>query len=130
MASRPRRGQFRERLPVLRYTSGNELRQTGSPEEQRPRPACLLHRLRERHGSDEYRADEEAEIMQRKNFAATGGFIAEDRSRALDLLGFSSQLIFNTFHNQRCTTWSTAATPSSPTGPRVRTTAACSSSAR
>ncbi len=39
--------------------------------------------------------------MQRKNFAATGGFIAEDRPRALDLLGFSSQLIFNTFHNGR-----------------------------
>jgi predicted TIM-barrel fold metal-dependent hydrolase len=39
--------------------------------------------------------------MARKNFAATGSFIAEDRSRALDLLGFSSQLVFNTFHNGR-----------------------------
>ncbi len=93
--------RFRERLPVLRYTSGNELRQTGSPEEQQRDLLASFDRLRERHGSDEYRADEEAEIMQRKNFAATGGFIAEDRSRALDLLGFSSQLIFNTFHNQR-----------------------------
>ena len=93
--------RFRERLPVLRYTSGNELRQTGSPEEQQRDLLASFERLRERHGSDEYRADEEAEIMQRKNFAATGGFIAEDRSRALDLLGFSSQLIFNTFHNQR-----------------------------
>ena len=37
--------------------------------------------------------------MDRKNFAATGSFIAEDRGRALDLLGFASQLIFNTFHN-------------------------------
>ena len=44
-------------------------------------------RLRERHASEEYRADEEAEIMQRKNFAATGGFIADDRPRALDLSG-------------------------------------------
>jgi uncharacterized protein len=93
--------KFRERLPVLRYTSGNELRQTGSPEEQQRDLLASFDRLRERHGSDVYRADEEAEIMQRKNFAATGGFIAEDRSRALDLLGFSSQLIFNTFHNQR-----------------------------
>ncbi|MGA8723932.1 MAG: amidohydrolase family protein [Acidimicrobiales bacterium] len=93
--------RFRERLPVLRYTSGNELRQTGSPEEQQRDLLSSFDRLRERHGSDEYRAGEEAEIMQRKNFAATGGFIAEDRSRALDLLGFSSQLIFNTFHNQR-----------------------------
>ena len=39
--------------------------------------------------------------MARKNFAATGSFIPEDRGRALDLLGFSSQLVFNTFHNGR-----------------------------
>jgi predicted TIM-barrel fold metal-dependent hydrolase len=92
---------FRDRLPVLGYPSGNELRQTGSPEEQQRDLESSFERLRERHGTEEYRADEEAEIMQRKNFAATGGFIAEDRPRALDLLGFSSQLIFNTFHNGR-----------------------------
>jgi predicted TIM-barrel fold metal-dependent hydrolase len=62
-------------------------------------------RLRERHASEEYRAEEDAEIMMRKNFAATGGFIAADRSRALDLLGFGSQLIFNTFHNSRLFDW-------------------------
>ena len=92
---------FRDRLPVLRYPSGNELRQTGSPEEQQRDLVSSFERLRERHGTEEYRADEEAEIMQRKNFAATGGFISGDRPRALDLLGFSSQLIFNTFHNGR-----------------------------
>jgi predicted TIM-barrel fold metal-dependent hydrolase len=43
--------------------------------------------------------------MARKNFAATGSFIPEDRSRALDLLGFSSQLVFNTFHNGRLYAW-------------------------
>jgi predicted TIM-barrel fold metal-dependent hydrolase len=43
--------------------------------------------------------------MLRKNFAATGSFIAEDRPRALDLLGFSSQLVFNTFHNRRLHDW-------------------------
>src|SRR5260370_1279415 len=43
--------------------------------------------------------------MQRKNFAATGSFVAEDRPRALDLLGFSSQLVFNTFHNRRLRDW-------------------------
>jgi hypothetical protein len=43
--------------------------------------------------------------MSRKNFAATGSFIAADRSRALDLLGFSSQLVFNTFHNRRLHDW-------------------------
>ncbi len=93
--------RYRDRLPVLSYPSGNELRQTGSPEEQRQDLVASFERLRARHGTDEYRADEAAEIMQRKNFAATGSFIAEDRSRALDLLGFSSQLVFNTFHNGR-----------------------------
>src|ERR687898_3579008 len=43
--------------------------------------------------------------MARKNFAATGSFVAEDRGRALDLLGFSSQLVFNTFHNRRLHDW-------------------------
>jgi predicted TIM-barrel fold metal-dependent hydrolase len=92
---------FRDRLPVLRYPGGNELRQTGDPAEQQRDLEAAFERLRARHGSVEYRADEEAEIMARKNFAATGSFIPEDRPRALDLLGFSSQLVFNTFHNGR-----------------------------
>ncbi len=93
--------KYRDDLPVLNYPGGNELRQTGSPEEQRRDLVAAFDRLRARHASEEYRADEAAEIMARKNFAATGGFIAEDRPRALDLLGFSSQLVFNTFHNGR-----------------------------
>jgi predicted TIM-barrel fold metal-dependent hydrolase len=93
--------KFRDRLPVLRYPGGNELRQTGKPEEQQRDLVASFEDLRARHGSDAYRAVEAAEIMQRKNFAATGSFIAEDRPRALDLLGFSSQLMFNTFHNGR-----------------------------
>ena len=59
--------------------------------------ALSMDRLRAKHESDEYRADEEAEIMARKNFWATGSFIREDRGRALDLLGFASQLVFTTF---------------------------------
>jgi len=93
--------KFRDALPVLEYASGNELRQTGSPEEQRRDLLASFDRLREVHASEAYRAVEDEEIMTRKNFAATGGFIAEDRSRALDLLGFDSQLVFNTFHNGR-----------------------------
>jgi predicted TIM-barrel fold metal-dependent hydrolase len=92
---------YRDRLPVLRYPGGNELRQTGDPAEQQRDLEAAFEKLRARHESAEYRADEEAEIMARKNFAATGAFIAEDRPRALDLLGFSSQLVFNTFHNGR-----------------------------
>jgi predicted TIM-barrel fold metal-dependent hydrolase len=93
--------KFRDRLPILRYPGGNELRQTGSPEEQQRDLAAAFEKLAERHRSEEYRAVEASEIMSRKNFAATGAFIPEDRSRALDLLGFSSQLVFNTFHNGR-----------------------------
>jgi predicted TIM-barrel fold metal-dependent hydrolase len=37
--------------------------------------------------------------MTRKNWSALGSFAREDRPRALDLLGFSSQLVFNTFLN-------------------------------
>jgi predicted TIM-barrel fold metal-dependent hydrolase len=92
---------FRDRLPVLSYPGGNELRQTGDPAEQQRDLLAAFDKLRARHASAEYRADEEMEIMARKNFAATGSFIPEDRARALDLLGFSSQLVFNTFHNRR-----------------------------
>ncbi len=93
--------RYRDALPVLQYSSGNELRQTGDPDEQLRDLEASFARLEDKHASKEYRASEAAEIMQRKNFAATGGFIAADRPRALDLLGFSSQLIFNTFHNSR-----------------------------
>ena len=96
---------IRDRIAPLRYPGGNELRQTGDPEEQQRDLVDAFARLRDRHASAEYRADEEAEIMARKNFAATGSFVAEDRPRALDLLGFSSQLVFNTFHNRRLRDW-------------------------
>jgi uncharacterized protein len=96
---------IRDRIVALRYPGGNELRQTGDVEEQQRDLEAAFDRLRDRHASDEYRADEDAQIMVRKNFAATGGFVAADRSRALDLLGFSSQLVFNTFHNRRLRDW-------------------------
>jgi predicted TIM-barrel fold metal-dependent hydrolase len=55
-----------------------------------------LRRLRD-DPADRPRA--EAEIMLRKNWGAIGSFVKEDRPRALDLLGFASQLVFNTFLN-------------------------------
>lgn len=96
---------LRDQIPSLSLAGGNELRQTGDPEEQLRDLEAAFDRLRTKHGSDEYRATEAQEIMSRKNFAATGAFIPEDRSRALDLLGFSSQLVFNTFHNRRLHDW-------------------------
>ncbi len=95
----------RDRIETLTYPGGNELRQTGDPEEQRRDLLTSFDRLAALHGSVEYRTREADEIMTRKNFAATGSFIAGDRPRALDLLGFSSQLIFNTFHNRRLRDW-------------------------
>ena len=88
---------LRDRLPGLTYTGGNELRQTGDPAEQQRDLLASFDRLREKHASDDYRRDEATEVMNRKNFAATGSFIEEDRPRALELLGFASQLVFDTF---------------------------------
>ena len=96
---------IRDRIPPLTYPGGNELRQTGDPDEQRRDLEAAFERLAAKHASPEYRAAEAEEIMLRKNFAATGSFLAEDRPRALDHLGFASQLVFNTFHNRRLHDW-------------------------
>ena len=95
----------RELIEPLRFPSGNELRQTGDPEDQKGDLGAAFERLAARHASPDYRAEEADQIMARKNYAATGSFIAADRPRALDLLGFSSQLVFNTFHNRRLFDW-------------------------
>jgi uncharacterized protein len=62
-----------------------------------PGEETFIDKLARAHRDPEYRAQDEAEIMLRKNWKATGSFIKEDRPGALDLLGFSSQLVFNTF---------------------------------
>src|ERR1700722_19756342 len=49
---------YRDRLPALSYPGGNELRQTGSPEEQQHDLVASFDRLAERHHSDEYLATE------------------------------------------------------------------------
>ncbi|MGI8662995.1 MAG: amidohydrolase family protein [Acidimicrobiales bacterium] len=95
----------RDRIAPLRYPGGNELKQTGDVAAQQADLVAAFDRLAAKHRSDDYVAVEQAEIMMRKNFAATGAFLPEDRGRALDLLGFSSQLVFNTFHNRRLRDW-------------------------
>lgn len=104
----------RDRIEPLQLTSGNELRQTGDVDEQRSDLRATFDRLAAKHASEEYRADEAAEIMTRKNFAATGAFLPDDRSRALDLIGVQSQLVFNTFHNSRLFRWERPADGSAP----------------
>jgi len=44
-----------------------------------------------------FRAGDGPNILLRKNYEALGGFRREDRPKALDLLGFASQLVFTTF---------------------------------
>jgi uncharacterized protein len=94
---------IRDRLIVPQYA--NELVQTGDAgagESLAPNDlTAVFQRLAERHRSEEFLADEATEVMNRKNFAATGSFIAEDRPRVLDYIGVDSQLLFNTFHNSR-----------------------------
>lgn len=65
----------------------------------KPGEDSFIEQLRRRHGDPAERPAAEAEIMLRKNWSALGSFLPEDRSRALDLLGFRSQLVFNTFAN-------------------------------
>jgi predicted TIM-barrel fold metal-dependent hydrolase len=66
----------------------------------KPGEHTMIDKLRARHRDPADRPRAEAEIMLRKNWSALGSFLKEDRPRALDLLGFSSQLVFNTFLNQ------------------------------
>lgn len=51
------------------------------------------------HADPAYRADDAKDVMHRKNWRATGSFIATDRVQALDHLGFASQLVFPTVFN-------------------------------
>ncbi len=94
---------LRDRIEIPAYA--NELRQTGDNDEQLADLDAAFARLTERHRSEEYTADEAGQVMLRKNFAATGSFLPEDRPRVLDLMGVESQLMFNTFHNSRLYHW-------------------------
>ena len=77
--------EYRERLPVLGSADADSTQ------------AFDVDRVRRTHASEEYRAEDASQILLRKNFFATGSFIETDRPRALDLLGFASQLVFDTF---------------------------------
>ena len=64
-----------------------------------PGEADRIAQFRADHADPEYRAQDDEQLLLRKNWAATGSFIKEDRPGALDMLGFESQLLFNTFTN-------------------------------
>jgi predicted TIM-barrel fold metal-dependent hydrolase len=56
----------------------------------------LLSRTAARHDDPEFRAGDEDNLLLRKNHLALGAFRREDRPKTLDLLGFTSQLVFTT----------------------------------
>ena len=95
--------EIRDRIAPPTYV--NELKQTGDNESQLANVEAAFARITEQQASPAFRDNEDAEILNRKNFAATGAFIKEDRSRAIDLIGVRSQLVFNTFHNSRLHDW-------------------------
>ncbi|MDG2276861.1 MAG: amidohydrolase family protein [Pseudomonadales bacterium] len=49
-----------------------------------------------KHDDPDFRANDEAQLLLRKNHLALGSFRKEDRPQCLDLLGFTSQLVFTT----------------------------------
>lgn len=62
-----------------------------------PRDGKLVKHANKQHDDPEFRAGSDANIMLRKNYEALGAFRKQDRPRALDLLGFASQLVFTTW---------------------------------
>ncbi len=60
------------------------------------KPVGWAAKARAQHDDPEFRAGAEANILLRKNQSALGAFRREDRPRAIDYLGFASQLVFTT----------------------------------
>lgn len=77
---------IRDRIERPGYA--NELAQTGDGGHagDQERIDEVFARLAERHRTDELPSNEDVEVMNRENFAATGSFLAEDRSRVLDFV--------------------------------------------
>ena len=83
---------FRERIKPFSLGS------TGT----RERVRSMIARGQRRTGEATERPGHEAELLTRKSWDAYGAFDRDDRSRALDLLGFQAQLLFSTFAPGQC----------------------------
>lgn len=59
--------------------------------------ADAVEQAEQRRGDDSIARELEGELMTKKGWHALGAFDPAERSRALDLLGFDSQLVFATF---------------------------------
>jgi len=62
-----------------------------------PRDADFVRQARANQDDPQFRDGAAENILLRKNYEALGSFKREDRPRALDQLGFASQLIFTTW---------------------------------
>jgi predicted TIM-barrel fold metal-dependent hydrolase len=62
-----------------------------------PRGADYVRRARAQHEEAAFRNGAKQNILLRKNYEALGAFRPDDRPRALDELGFASQLVFTTW---------------------------------
>ena len=82
------------RMPIRAFASGCGRCSSATV---KPGEEQFIDVLRRKRADPVDRPKAEAEIMLRKNWSAMGSFVNEDRPHALDLLGFSSQLVFNTF---------------------------------
>jgi predicted TIM-barrel fold metal-dependent hydrolase len=61
------------------------------------REDSYVDRARAQHRDAAFRESADANIMLRKNYEAMGAFLNADRPRALDQLGFATQLVFTTW---------------------------------
>jgi predicted TIM-barrel fold metal-dependent hydrolase len=61
------------------------------------RDAGWVQKARQQHADAEFRSGAASNILLRKNYEAQGSFLKSDRPRALDQLGFASQLVFTTW---------------------------------
>lgn len=62
-----------------------------------PRGGAWVTKARAQQDDPEFRAGDAANLMLRKNYAALGAFRRDDRAKAVDQLGFASQLVFTTW---------------------------------
>ena len=59
-------------------------------------PQDWVEKAQSMQDSPDFRAGDEANLLLRKNYQALGAFRNQDRPKTLDLLGFTSQLVFTT----------------------------------
>lgn len=67
------------------------------PKVKKARAQAYVEQARSRHADEQFREAADSNIMLRKNYDALGSFLKADRPRALDQLGFASQLVFTTW---------------------------------